>query len=223
MSRVTRSGAKAQSNINKNTSSRLDVFTPASTASKQASSIPTLLFDNQAAWETWLTEHHSETSGLWVQIAKKNADRPSVSYDEALDVALCFGWIDGQRKSHDEQHFIQRFTPRRKNSLWSKRNVDKVDVLIKAGRMKPPGQAEIDAAKADGRWGRAYSSASVMEVPLDFQAALEGNKEAVKFFDALSKTQRYAFLWRIETTKRAETRRRKIVQFVDLLAEHKTL
>ncbi|OLN85388.1 hypothetical protein CCHL11_07989 [Colletotrichum chlorophyti] len=196
---------------------------PSAPAASLSGTIPIILFETQSAWESWLESHHNEPAGLWLQIGKKNADTPTVSYDEALDVALCFGWIDGQRKSHSEQHFIQRFTPRRKNSLWSKRNVDKVAALVAAERMRAPGQAEVDAAKADGRWERAYSSASVMEIPLDFLSALEGNKEARTFFDALNKSQRYPFLWRIETTKRLETRKRKIAQFVELLAEHKTL
>ncbi|KAF6820884.1 hypothetical protein CPLU01_12644 [Colletotrichum plurivorum] len=194
-----------------------------SVPSSSSGSIPILRFENQAAWEAWLEDHHTETSGAWLQIAKKDAENPTVTYDEAVDAALCFGWIDGQAKTHDAQHYIRRFTPRRKGSLWSKRNVDKVSVLTESGRMRPSGQAEVDAAKADGRWARAYSAASVQEVPLDFQAALEGNEEARRFFEALNKTQRYTFLWRIETVKRAETRRRKIGEFVGLLAEHKTL
>ncbi|KXH33360.1 hypothetical protein CSIM01_03274 [Colletotrichum simmondsii] len=186
-------------------------------------SIPTLLFEDHSQWESYLENSYQNTLGVWLKISKKNAERPTVTYDQALDVALCFGWIDGQRKAFDEQHFIQRFTPRRKNSLWSNRNVDKVGALTQAERMRPAGQAEVNAAKADGRWDRAYSSASTMEVPLDFAEALRRNEEATKFFDALNKTQRYAFLWRIETTKRPETRKRKIDQFVDLLAEHKTV
>lgn len=219
MSRQTRSSPRKQSEDARQSSPG----PPGSMISSTPASIPTLCFENQSKWETWLAENHATSSGLWVQIAKKNSNIPSVTYDEALDIALCFGWIDGQRKSYDERHFVQRFTPRRKKSLWSKRNVDKVAKLTEAGRMQQSGQVEIDTAKADGRWDRAYSSASVMEVPLDFQTALEVNEKARKFFDALNKTQRYSFLWRIETTKRPETRKRKIGQFVDLLAEHKTL
>ena len=158
-----------------------------------------------------------------MKISKKGASVPSITYDEALDVALCYGWIDGQKKTLGEQHYIQKFTPRRKNSMWSKRNVDKVDALINAGRMKPSGQAEIIVAQADGRWQNAYSSSSTAQVPVAFQVALDGNDKARRFFDALNKTQRYSFLWRIMTTKRFETRKRKIAQFVDLLAEGKTL
>ncbi|OHF01605.1 hypothetical protein CORC01_03095 [Colletotrichum orchidophilum] len=186
-------------------------------------SIPTLLFEDKFKWENYLESSYRSPLGVWLKISKKNAEKSTVTYDQALDVALCFGWIDGQRKAFDEQHFIQRFTPRRKNSLWSKRNVDKVAALTQAERMRPAGQAEVNAAKADGRWDRAYSSASMMEMPLDFAEALRGNEKANEFFDSLNKTQRYAFLWRIETTKRSETRKRKIDQYVGLLAEHKTI
>ncbi|KAL2130114.1 hypothetical protein VTI74DRAFT_6893 [Chaetomium olivicolor] len=184
---------------------------------------PIQLFENAAAWEAWLERNYTQQVGLWLKISKKNSGIASVTYEEALDTALCYGWIDGQKKSHDAQHFIQKFTPRRKNSLWSKRNVEKATALIKTGRMRQPGLAEIDAAKADGRWEKAYSSSSVMEVPEDFQAALERNKKAKTFFEGLGKTKRYSFLWRIATTKREETRRKKIEQFVALLVEGKTL
>jgi uncharacterized protein YdeI (YjbR/CyaY-like superfamily) len=176
-----------------------------------------------AAWETWLETNHTDPTGLWLKISKKGSAIASITYDEALDTALCFGWIDGQKKSHDVDHFLQRFTPRRKRSMWSQRNCAKVAVLVEAGRMRPAGQAEIDAAKADGRWEKAYSSSSLMEVPDDFQSALDRNKKAKTFFDGLGKTKRYAFLWRIATVKREETRRKKIDQFVELLSEGKTL
>lgn len=181
------------------------------------------LFEDATAWETWLETNHTDPAGIWLKISKKGSGIASVTYDEALDTALCFGWIDGQKKTHDAHHFIQRFTPRRKKSMWSQRNVDKVAVLIEAGRMRQAGHAEIEAAKADGRWAKAYSSSSVMEVPADFQAALDGNRKARTFFEGLGKTKRYSFLWRLATTKREETRRKKIEQFVQLLGEGKTL
>jgi uncharacterized protein YdeI (YjbR/CyaY-like superfamily) len=188
-----------------------------------ATTQPIQLFADVAAWETWLESNHTDPTGLWLKISKKGSSVASVTYEEALDTALCFGWIDGQKKGLDADHFIQRFTPRRKRSMWSKRNVAKVAVLIEAGRMRQAGQAEIDAAKADGRWEKAYSSPSVMEVPDDFQAALDRNKKAKAFFEGLGKTKRYAFLWRIATAKREETRQKKIGQFMELLAEGKTL
>ncbi|GAB1320013.1 Bacteriocin-protection, YdeI or OmpD-associated-domain-containing protein [Madurella fahalii] len=185
--------------------------------------LPIQLFEDATAWETWLAANHAQSTGLWLKISKKGSGIASVTYDEAIDIALCFGWIDGQRKSHDAEHFLQRFTPRRKKSIWSKRNVDKVTELIAAGRMRDAGQLEIDAAKADGRWEKAYSSASVMQVPPDFQAALDRNKKAKTFFENLGKTKRYPFLWRIETAKRDDTRKKRIEQFVGLLAGGKTL
>ncbi|TEA13399.1 hypothetical protein C8034_v004408 [Colletotrichum sidae] len=181
------------------------------------------LFDDQKAWETWLEKHHGEEKGVWLKIAKIGAKIPSVTYNEAVDVALCFGWIDGQRRAHDEEYFTQRFTPRRKHSMWSQRNVDKVAELIKAERMRGPGQAVVDAAMADGRWTRAYSSSTVAKVPLDFQQALEGDEKARNFFDALNKTKRFAFLWRVATIKKPETRQRKIREYVGMLSEHRTL
>ncbi|KAK3682232.1 bacteriocin-protection, YdeI or OmpD-associated-domain-containing protein [Podospora appendiculata] len=219
MSRRTRSATRILSTAASKTATPSAPAPPPSTAS-----LPIQLFRDANAWESWLeTNHHTETSGLWVKISKKDSGVASVTYEEALDTALCFGWIDGQRKGHDDGHFLQKFTPRRKSSLWSKRNVAKVAVLIEAGRMRAGGQAEIDAAKADGRWQKAYASSSNIKAPPDFQKALDRNKEAKVFFDALNKSKRYSFLWRIETAKRDDTRRKRIEQFVGLLADHKTL
>ncbi|KAK2018534.1 hypothetical protein LZ32DRAFT_599464 [Colletotrichum eremochloae] len=220
MSRRTRSTLKAELRKQEKSSPKPSISEP----SAVGSAVPTpLLLPDEISWQDWLKTSHRESPGVWLQIAKKNADKPTVTYEQALEAALCYGWIDGQRKAFDEQHFIQRFTPRRKNSMWSKRNVEKAIMLTQSQRMMPAGQAEVNAAKADGRWDRAYSSASVMEVPVDFEEALKENEEAKKFFNALNKTQRYVFLWRIETTRRQETRKRKIDEFVDLLAEHKLL
>lgn len=161
--------------------------------------------------------------GILLKISKKGCDIPSVTYDEAVDTALCFGWIDGQRKSHDESHFLQRFTPRRKASIWSKRNVEKVGTLVAAGRMRAAGEAEIAAAKADGRWEKAYAGSRTITVPEDFETALKRNRRAKNYFDTLGKTKRFAFLWRIETAKRPETRKKRIDEFVAVLAQKKTL
>ncbi|PKS10118.1 hypothetical protein jhhlp_001868 [Lomentospora prolificans] len=187
-------------------------------------SLDILHFDSSATLEAWLeTNHVTQTLGIWVKISKKSSGIPSVTYDELVDLALCYGWIDGQRKTHDENHFLQRFTPRRKRSMWSKRNVDRVHVLTKSGRVKPAGQAEIDAAKADGRWEQAYAGSSTIQVPPEFQAALDKNKKAKNFFETLGKSQRYSFLWRITTAKKAETRKKKIEQFIEMLANNETL
>jgi Uncharacterized protein conserved in bacteria len=195
---------------------------PAATPCGSAT-IPTKHFEDAAAWEAWLEQNYGDPDGIWMKISRRGSGIPSVTYDQALDIALCFGWIDGQRKSLDAQFFLQRFAPRRKNSNWSKRNVEKVTALIEAGRMRPPGQAEIDAAKADGRWEKAYASPSVIEVPDDFQRALNKNSKAKAFFESLSKMKRYPFLYRLEIVKREETRKRKIEQFVELLSAGKTL
>lgn len=197
---------------------------PATATATTTATPPIQLFEDASAWEAWLEANHNTVpTGLWLKISKKASGIASVTYDEALDAALCFGWIDGQRKTHDAQHFIQRFTPRRARSMWSKRNVDKVAVLVERGRMRPAGLVQVEEAKRDGRWERAYSGSSVMEVPEDFRVALERDVKAKAFFEGLGKTKRYSFLWRIASVKREETRRKKIAQFVGLLAEGKTL
>ena len=176
------------------------------------------LFKTAEAFETWLKKHHAASDGLWLQIAKKGADEPSVTYPEAVEIALCWGWIDGQKKGLDDQHFLQRFTPRRARSIWSKINVAKVATLIEAGRMQPPGQAQIDAAQADGRWEQAYDGARTATMPDDLQAALDANAAAKAFFATLNTTNRYAVTWRVQTAVKPETRARRIVQLVDMLA-----
>lgn len=211
MSRQTRSAAK------------IVRATTTVTAQSATSTLPIHLFENANAWESWLEENHTSTTAILLKISKRGCDIPSVTYDEAVDTALCFGWIDGQRKALDETHFLQRFTPRRKASIWSKRNVDKIASLDAAGRLRAAGRAEVEAAKADGRWEKAYSSSSTMVVPGDFQAALDRNKRAKNFFETLGKSKRYSFLWRIETAKREETRKKRIDESVKLLASQQTL
>ena len=176
------------------------------------------LFRNAKAFETWLKKHHASSDGLWLQIAKRGADEPSVTYAEAVEIALCWGWIDGQKKGLDDQHFLQRFTPRRARSVWSKVNVEKVAALIESGRMQAPGLAQVDAAKADGRWARAYDGARTSVVPDDLQAALDAQPPAKAFFATLNASNRYAVLWRVQTAVKPETRARRIEQLVDMLA-----
>jgi uncharacterized protein YdeI (YjbR/CyaY-like superfamily) len=222
MSRQTRSAAQALRAAT--TSTTATAARPPAPAPAAPYSLPIHLFQDAQRWESWLEANHAtEIAGVLLKVAKKGCAVPSVSYDEAVDTALCYGWIDGQRKAHDETHFLQRFTPRRKASVWSKRNVEKVAALVAAGRMRPAGQAEVDAAKADGRWEKAYAGSSSMEVPDDFQAALDRNKRAKKFFEGLGRTKRFSFLWRIGTAKRAETRKKRIDEYVTLLAQQKTL
>lgn len=183
----------------------------------------TSLFKNAKAFETWLKKHHASADGLWLQIAKRGAAEPSVTYAEAVEIALCWGWIDGQKKGLDDQYFLQRFTPRRARSVWSKVNVEKVAALTAAGRMQAPGLAQVEAAKADGRWARAYDGAKTSVVPDDLQAALDAQPPAKAFFATLNASNRYAVLWRIQTAVKPETRARRIAQLVDMLARGETV
>ncbi len=181
--------------------------------------LPTEHFADAAAWEHWL-ERHPQSSGVWLKIAKKDAGIPSVTYAEALDVALCHGWIDGQKKGFDAQFFLQRFTPRRARSTWSKINVAKIDMLTAAGRMRPAGLREVEAAKADGRWDAAYDGARSMDVPPELAKALAlaKNRKAKVFFDALDKTNRYAVCWRVQTAVKPETKLARVEKLVAMLA-----
>ena len=183
-----------------------------------AAAIEPIRFATQRAFETWMRKHHASSDGEWLQLAKAGADRPTVTYAEAIEVALCWGWIDGQKKSLDDQHWLQRFTPRRARSLWSKINRAKADALVESGRMQPPGQAEIDRAKADGRWDAAYDGARTSTVPEELQAALDASPKAKAFFAALDGTNRYAVLWRVQTAKKPETRAKRIETLVAMLA-----
>ncbi|MET3930763.1 YdeI/OmpD-associated family protein [Lysobacter soli] len=178
--------------------------------------LPIKLFKTEAAWETWLAAH-GDAPGVWLKIAKKDTGATSVSYSQALDVALCHGWIDGLKRSCDAQYFLQRFTPRKAKSLWSKLNIARVEKLLDAGRMQPAGLREVEAAKADGRWDAAYQSASVMDVPPEFAAALAKNAKARKAFEALDRTNRYAFCWRVHTAKKPETKAARVEKFVAML------
>jgi uncharacterized protein YdeI (YjbR/CyaY-like superfamily) len=179
--------------------------------------LPIELFANPAAWEKWLLAH-GNAPGLWLKIAKKDKGVVSVTYAEALDVALCHGWIDGLKRACDDRYFLQRFTPRRPKSLWSKINVAKVERLIGEGRMQAGGLREVEAARADGRWQAAYHAASGMEVPPELAAALAKNAKARRFFEQLDGTNRYAFCWRVHTAKKPETRNARAAKFVEMLA-----
>lgn len=173
---------------------------------------------SQPEWENWLALHHQKSQGVWLRIAKKSAEQASVSYAEALETALCFGWIDGQKKALDEHYWLQRFTPRRPRSIWSKTNCKKALALIEQGRMQPAGLKEIALAKEDGRWANAYDSASTMTMPEDLALALDAEPTAAAFFATLDSANRYAVLWRVQTAKKAETRAKRIKQYVDMLA-----
>jgi uncharacterized protein YdeI (YjbR/CyaY-like superfamily) len=183
----------------------------------------TLLFRNQKAWAAWLAKNHGKSFGVRLRLAKKASGLQSVSHSEALEVALCYGWIDGQTKSADENAWLQKFTPRTKKSIWSKINRQKALALIEAGQMKAAGLEEIERAKKDGRWDAAYDSPRAATVPDDLQTALEGNAPAKAFFSTLSGQNRYAILFRIQTAKKADTRARRIQQFIEMLAKNETL
>ena len=179
--------------------------------------LPVLQFESEAAWTRWLEDHHQAAQGVWLKIAKKGSGQSTVSYQEAVNSALCFGWIDGQGKKLDEQFWLQKFTPRRSKSLWSRINREKAKALIDQGQMRPAGLAEVERARADGRWQAAYESPSRMTVPDDFQAALAENPAAQAFFEQLNSTNRYAILSRITTAKKAETRQKWIERFIAML------
>lgn len=179
---------------------------------------PVMDFRQKSAWTRWLEKNHDKSAGVWVRLAKKGSGLKSVSRDEALDGALCFGWIDGQSKSEGESTWLQKFTPRTKRSIWSKINREKVQALINSGEMQPPGLAEIDRAKKDGRWDAAYDSSRTIEVPQDLKDAFKKDPSAKASFEKLDSRNRYAILFRIHTAKKAETRARRIEQFVEMLA-----
>jgi len=179
---------------------------------------PIKLFKDQKSWESWLTRHWDSVNGLWLRIAKKDSGLKSVNYAEALDVALCHGWIDGQKLPENDRTWLQKFTPRRARSIWSKINIGKTKVLIAAGRMRAGGHAQIEAAKADGRWKAAYHPQQSRRAPPALTRALAKNPKAKAFFATLSSRNRFAILFRVTTAKKAETRARRIQDFVARLA-----
>jgi uncharacterized protein YdeI (YjbR/CyaY-like superfamily) len=185
--------------------------------------LPVLPFASASAWEAWLEHEHARARGVWLRIAKKATGIATVSHAEALDVALCFGWIDGQRQAFDATWFLQRFTPRKRGSRWSQINTEHVERLTAAGRMRPAGLAQVEAARADGRWQAAYAGQRSATVPRDLQAALDANPDAAAFFATLRGANRYAILYRVQDAKRPETRARRIASFVAILERGETL
>jgi uncharacterized protein YdeI (YjbR/CyaY-like superfamily) len=179
--------------------------------------LPILAFDGPDAWAAWLEEEHASSKGIWLKLAKKGSGIPSVTYAEALEVALCHGWIDGQKRSHDASAWLQKFTPRGKRSIWSKVNREKALALIESGRMRPAGLEEVERAQRDGRWEAAYDSQSTATMPGDLAEVLEQSPKAKAFFATLDSANRYAILFRVQTAKKAETRVRRIEQLVQML------
>jgi uncharacterized protein YdeI (YjbR/CyaY-like superfamily) len=182
------------------------------------SEYPELFFETPAEWRDWLEINHAIEKGVWLRFYKKGSGIASLNYAGALDEALCFGWIDGQSKSLDENSYLQKFTPRRAKSIWSKRNIEHIARLIQEGKMKPSGLKEAEAAKTDGRWQKAYDSPANMTVPEDFLRELSKDKKALVFFETLNKTNTYAIAWRLQTAKRQETRERRIKTIIEMLS-----
>lgn len=190
---------------------------------RKAADYPVLHFADQQGWRVWLHEHHAAAKGVWLRLAKKGAEARSVQYAEALETALCYGWIDGQKQAEDDQFWRQKFTPRSARSVWSKINRGKAEALIKNGLMQPAGLREVERAQADGRWQAAYDSSSKAMVPADLQAALDADPKASEFFAALDRQNRYAILYRVQAAKKAETRARRIADYVAMLARQEKL
>jgi len=184
---------------------------------------PVISFESRDVWAAWLAEHHASSPGLWVKVAKKGSGIATVSYSEALDVALCYGWIDGQKDKLDGDYWLQRFTPRRPRSKWSRINRDRVAALVARGEMQPAGLREVERAKADGRWEAAYDGQRAAAVPDDLRRELENNAAARKFFATLDSANRYAILYRLQEAKKPETRARRLKAFVTMLTERKKL
>lgn len=184
---------------------------------------PAQAFKTQKEWRQWLAKNHAKSGGVWLRVYKKSSNVKTVTYAEALDEALCYGWIDGQKAAYDYESWLQKFTPRRSQSIWSKRNREHVRRLIEEKRMMPAGLVQIEAAKQDGRWDGAYDASSTMEVPADFLKALKKDKEAYDFFKTLNKANTYAIVWRLATTKKPETRARRMEQLLTLMKDRKKL
>ena len=188
-----------------------------------ATKLPTLSFETPRAFAGWLAKNHATSRGLWIKFAKAASGLPSIKYAQALEAALCWGWIDGQSQSVDKTWYLQKFTPRAARSLWSKINCGRATALIEAGTMKPAGLAEVERAKQDGRWSRAYDSPSRATVPDDLAVALAKNKRASAFFDGMDSRNRYAILHRVQIAKKLETRARRIAEFVNMLARREKI
>ena len=185
--------------------------------------LPTIAFASAAEWEAWLAANHTVAAGVWIKMAKKDTGIESVRYPEVLESALCFGWIDGRREALDERYFLQRYTPRRARSRWSRINREKAQLLIEAGRMRPSGLAEVERAQADGRWAAAYAGQKRITVPDDLQRELDARPQANAFFGGLNSQNRYAILYRLQDAKKPETRARRLAQFVAMLEAGETI
>ncbi len=190
---------------------------------KIAPTLPTRSFRSRDDWEAWLQKNHSRSEGVWLKLAKKGSDTPSVTYPEAIESALCFGWIDGQNRPFNESYWLQKFTRRGPRSIWSKINRQKAEALIASGRMRRPGLEAVEVARQNGQWDSAYDSPGVSSVPPDLRGVLNASPRAKAFFSTLNSSNRYAILWRLQTAKKPETRQKRLTQFVAMLERHEKL
>jgi len=186
---------------------------------KNLEELSVLSFKTKKEFRDWLEKNNNSSTGIWLKFYKTDSGISSITHDEALDEAICFGWIDGQLNKYDDESWLQKFTPRRPKSLWSKKNAERAEKLIKLGKMKPSGMKEIDAAKADGRWEKAYDSPANMKIPEDFMKRLTKDKKAFKFFQSLNRTNLYAIAWRLQTAKKPETREKRITQIIEMFSK----
>ena len=183
--------------------------------------VQVISFASSKEWRKWIAANHSKSNGLWLRFFKKVSGEKTITYSEALEEALCYGWIDGQANKYDTNSYIQKFTPRRPKSIWSKKNTEKAERLIQEGKMKKGGMQQVELAKADGRWQQAYDSPKYMKVPEDFLQRLSKNKKAKTFFDRLNKANQYAIAWRLQTAKRPETREKRLKEILVMMSEGK--
>jgi uncharacterized protein YdeI (YjbR/CyaY-like superfamily) len=196
---------------------------PAPAKKTPRAELPSLGFERPADWQAWLAAHHASAPGIWVKLGKKSAAAPSITYEQALETALCYGWIDGQKKALNDAAWLQKFTPRGPKSIWSQINRAKAEALIASGQMQPAGLAAVEAARADGRWEAAYASQRRISVPPDLQTELDRHPEAKAFFASLNSANRYAILFRLTTAKKEETRAKRLQQFVQMLLRHEKI
>ena len=186
---------------------------------KQTNEVEIISFITQNEFRKWLEKNYNSSTGIWIRFYKKDSGCYSITHGEALDEALCFGWIDGQLNKFDDKSWLQKFTPRSRKSIWSKRNADRCEQLIKLGKMKPAGFEEMETAKSDGRWGKAYDSPADMKIPEDFMKQLSKDKKALKFFKTLNRTNLYSIGWRLQTAKKPETREKRMTQIIEMLSK----
>lgn len=188
---------------------------------KNGKEMQVVSFASSEEWRKWIAEHHAKSNGVWLRLFKKDSGEKTVTYAEALEEALCYGWIDGQANKYDSTSYIQKFTPRRPKSIWSKRNTEKAERLIQEGKMQQAGMHQVELAKADGRWQQAYDSSKNMKVPEDFLQQLSTNEKAKTFFDGLNKANQYAISWRLQTAKKPETREKRLKEILQMMSEGK--